>query len=97
MRVVRSGRSGLRGVVFVAITKCPQCNKKLSRRAKSCPNCGFNVRRYIPIQEDHEWTREERLGNKVGKVFGSIIGVIIIIILLIKLGLYDWISERWPG
>ena len=95
--MLRRGQSGLGGVVFVAIIKCPQCNKKLPRRAKTCPNCGFNVTRYLPIKEDEEWTREERLGNKVGKVFGSIIGVIIIIILLIKLGLYDWISEHWPG
>ena len=94
--MLRRGQSGLGGVVFVTITKCPQCNEKLPRRAKSCPKCGFNVRRYLPIQEDHEWTREERLGNKVGKVFGCIIGLIIITILLIKLGVYDWIGEHWP-
>ena len=81
----------------MAVMKCPQCNEKLPRRAKFCPNCGFNVMRYLPIKQNDGLTQEERLANKVGKVFGVMIGVIIVIILLIKLGLYDWITERWPG
>jgi hypothetical protein len=81
----------------MAVMKCPQCNEKVPRRANFCPTCGFNVRTYLTIKQNGGLTQEERLANKVGKVFGVMIGVIIVIIFLIKLGLYDWISERWPG
>jgi len=81
----------------MAMIKCPQCNEKIPRRANFCPNCGFNVRARLRLKQDDGLTRKERSANKVGKVFGVMIGVIIVILLLIKLGLYDWISERWPG
>jgi hypothetical protein len=66
----------------MAVMKCPQCNEKVPRRAKFCLNCGFNVRRYLPIKQNDGLTQEERLANKVGKLFGVVIGVIIVIILL---------------
>jgi uncharacterized membrane protein YvbJ len=88
--MVLRDHSGSGGVLLVATMKCPQCNEKVARRVKCCPNCGFNVRKYLPTKEDAEGTREQRLANIVGKVFAAIIIIIIMIILLIKLGVYDW-------
>lgn len=35
----------------MGLIKCPECNKKISDTAKSCPNCGYKIKRkeYIVI------------------------------------------------
>lgn len=30
----------LRGVVIIALIKCPECGREISDKANSCPNCG---------------------------------------------------------
>lgn len=35
----------------MSLIKCPECNKKVSNKASTCPKCGFNVKDYKPTQE----------------------------------------------
>lgn len=29
----------------MSLIKCPECSKKISDKAKSCPNCGYKIRK----------------------------------------------------
>lgn len=64
----------------MAMMKCPECKKvKVSSTATSCPNCGFNVAKYMetykpPTMEDVK--REAR---------GALMTLIICIILFVIL------------
>ena len=34
----------------MALIQCPKCGKEFSDRAQACPQCGFNLKRFMPIQ-----------------------------------------------
>lgn len=36
----------------MALINCPECNKEISDKANSCPNCGFPISEYIKDQKD---------------------------------------------
>ena len=38
----------------MAIINCPECNKEVSDKAQSCPNCGFGVAEFIERQKQIE-------------------------------------------
>ena len=31
----------------MALIKCPECKHEVSDKAETCPNCGYNVGRFI--------------------------------------------------
>lgn len=35
----------------MALIPCPECNKEISDKAKSCPNCGYPFCRFWPVGE----------------------------------------------
>ncbi len=36
-------------MIFMALINCPECNKEISDKAKSCPHCGYNLPKQKPI------------------------------------------------
>lgn len=58
----------------MALIKCPECKKKMSDKARSCPHCG-----YIITLFDISKTKSE---SKTQKIVGTIIiGILIIIVI----------------
>lgn len=43
----------------MALVRCPDCNKDVSDRADSCPNCGFPIFSYLENKRYEEELREE--------------------------------------
>ena len=35
----------------MALINCPECNKSVSDTAKECPNCGFDIKKYVKQQK----------------------------------------------
>ena len=42
----------------MALIKCPECGKEISDMADSCPNCGFNIKKYIESLKAEEKQKE---------------------------------------
>ena len=64
----------------MAMIKCPECKKiKVSDSATSCPNCGFNVAKYM---ETYKPPTVEDLKFESKKLLRTIIACIIIFIIL---------------
>lgn len=36
----------------MALIKCPECKHEISDKAEICPNCGYNVGRFILFQQE---------------------------------------------
>ena len=66
----------------MALINCPECGKKISDQAKTCPNCGFKIKR--------KKTKEEK--KKVMKTCGVIFGVLV---LLTGLGVGGFFSYKY--
>ena len=58
---------------------CPECKKKISEKAKSCPNCGY------PLSEEEiqNLIKEKKQGEKVASI-GCISVIVIVLLVLIK-------------
>lgn len=64
----------------MAMIKCPECKKvKVSSTATSCPNCGFNVAKYMETYKPPTMEDVKREASSVLKML--IISIIIFIIL----------------
>lgn len=50
----------------MALTKCPECNSKISDKAKSCPSCGMEVD-FEKIQKEHELIADQK-NKKIIKI-----------------------------
>ena len=70
----------------VMLHRCPECRKKISESAESCPNCGFsfkpeNLEVYKQKLEEHRLQNEEinRKSAKLHLVWGIIFAVVLIV------------------
>lgn len=76
----------------MALIKCPECEKEISDKVKSCPNCGY------PMEIDNNETQKVELSsvnikldeNKKRKILRSIL--LIISIFVICIGGYSFIK-----
>ena len=50
----------MRGKMNMALIQCPECEKEVSNSAEKCPNCGYNIRNYIKLQEEEKLKEERR-------------------------------------
>ena len=63
-------------VPFMAMTKCPECKKKISTKAESCPKCGS------PITEEDIKQHKNKIKKKN---YINIIALIIVFFFFIKM------------
>ena len=47
----------------MALTRCPECRKKISSQAQSCPNCGFSFKE-ADLEIYKQKFEERRLHNE---------------------------------
>ncbi len=66
----------------MALINCPECGKQISDQAKTCPNCGFKIKRKM--------TKEEK--KKVLKTCSIVFGVLV---LLTALGVGAFFSYKY--
>lgn len=59
----------------MALIKCPECSKKVSDTANTCPNCGYDIQKYL--------SKDIKKQNEVSPKYKKIIICIIIAILVI--------------
>lgn len=65
---------------MIMMIKCPECKKvKVSSTATSCPNCGFNVAKYMETYKPPTMEDVKREASSTLKML--IISIIIFIIL----------------
>lgn len=65
----------------MAIIKCPQCNKQISDRVKSCPHCGFVI---IEETIDQKQDKEEVIyTNKQNFKFAGLAAIITILAIVL--------------
>ena len=43
-------------VVYMLLINCPQCGKRISADADFCPDCGFNLRKYMNAKPEQHRT-----------------------------------------
>lgn len=78
----------------MALIKCPECQKDISDKVKSCPNCGY------PMDENNDKTQKVELSRvnikldkaKKSKIFKMTISLIAIVLLVI--GSYSFIISQ---
>ena len=58
----------------MALIKCPECDKKVSDKAESCPHCGYELKKKIEINN-------ERLKDLKGKWNNKYLIVIVLILI----------------
>ena len=70
--------------------RCPECRKKISESAESCPNCGFsfkpeNLEAYKKKLEERRLQNEEinRKSVKLHLVWGAIFAVVLLLAIWI--------------
>jgi len=61
----------------MALIKCPECDKEVSESAKSCPNCGYRLRKSI--------LKQKSTSNNKWIIFA----VIALCILVIGIGMFN--------
>lgn len=57
----------------MALIKCPECGKEISNTAKSCPNCGYRIKR-----------QKNNVKRKPTIIGGAILIIIVIILIIIQ-------------
>lgn len=53
----------------MALMNCPECSKEISDQAESCPNCGYNIKKYIAEQNKLNMTEKEKEAVENKKVY----------------------------
>lgn len=53
---------------------CPECEKRISEKAKQCPNCGFEITSGV-LRDAKESTKEKDKNMMVGAGVGAAVGV----------------------
>ncbi len=43
---------------------CPECEKKVSDRAKACPDCGFPIAEHLQEQREQDVAQQDRASRK---------------------------------
>ncbi len=76
----------------MALINCPECNKDVSEKADSCPNCGYPIRNEViekNIQVDNTSPDEQvdsssllEYANK-NRVIAAIVGVSMVVVLIL--------------
>ncbi len=61
----------------MALIKCPECGKEISDTAKSCPNCGYRIKR-----------PKNNVKRKLIIIGGAILIIIVVTLLIIQNGRY---------
>ena len=66
----------------MALVKCPECKKKISNSASTCPNCGFPVGEYDfqPALVQME-KRQNRLKNVLKKLCVILVSTFALILI----------------
>ena len=59
----------------MALIKCPECDKKVSDKAESCPHCGYSFKRKIEIND-------EKLKELKGKWNNKYLIIILIVLVI---------------
>lgn len=82
----------------MALINCPECNKEISDSAKSCPNCGFNIGKYLAAKNKRSNNIGKIINNEHGKIktllLMSVIPItfLIIIVIIAIIPRHEWIE-----
>lgn len=72
----------------MALINCPECDKKVSDRAQSCPDCGCPIaegnREPIKIVHEQDSSFEKGFGENIGSGFAQLVIVFIVLAVLVK-------------
>lgn len=80
----------------MALVKCPECGReKVSDTAKSCPDCGFNVKEYFA--KSNRQNSVEKISNKTKKNKKKIVLILIICVILAIVGyiIFSIVYEKY--
>lgn len=78
------------------LINCPECNKEISDKADSCPNCGFpidEIKKNI-VNEEFKQDMSISKNNNVIKKASIYIGIVLVICLLIGFFVYPQYKTR---
>lgn len=64
----------------MALIDCPECNKEVSDGAKSCPSCGFQLKKHLSKQKT---SKNKNKPDKPKFLIPIIFGVLLLIIIII--------------
>lgn len=77
----------------MALTRCPECRKKISRQAEFCPHCGFSFK-----EEDLERYKQtleaRRLHNQAINRKSAKIQLIWLCIFALVIAITAWFTNR---
>lgn len=63
----------------MALVTCPECGKEISDTAKSCPNCGFDIQKYL--RKDIK--KSNKISSRYRKIFICIFIAILAIVAIV--------------
>lgn len=69
----------------MALTRCPECRKKISESAQFCPNCGFSFKEDLEIykqkleQRRQQNTEINRKSTKLHLIWLAIFTIVILL------------------
>lgn len=70
---------------MIMMIKCPECKKiKVSDTATSCPNCGFNVAKYMETYKPPTMEDVKREASNVLKMLIICIILVVILYFMVK-------------
>lgn len=71
----------------MALIKCPECGKEnVSDSAESCPDCGYNIKKYVESNKKAALKQNEKLDTlKKSPINKMIFGIAVIIVVVIVL------------
>lgn len=80
----------------MSLIKCPECNKEISDKADSCPNCGFPIDKIKKNIVNEEFKQDMSISknNNVVKKTSIYIGIVLAICLLIGFFVYPQYKTR---
>lgn len=76
----------------MALITCPECGKKISDKATSCPNCGCPIASVKNLQELSKQEEVRQHETNKTKQTNMIVGLVVATFLIVTLGISYWNS-----
>ena len=77
----------------MALTRCPECRKKISENAENCPNCGFSFKQ-ADLEIYKQQLERRRLHNAEINRISTKLHIIWFCIFAIFIALANWITNK---
>lgn len=77
----------------MALIRCPECRKKISKQAESCPNCGFSFKQE-DLEKYKQVLEDRRLQNAEINRKSTKLHLIWLCIFAIFIAVASWITHK---